>query len=587
MKQPFVLIFALCILWACKNPAGSGSTYTEKDGFVYYNGSKTNHLLCQLKSDPENLWMMRPATSAHRDMWSLVHASLYDFKPDGSVAPFLAKGPYQRSADGLGYEVEIHEAAKWEDRTPITAEDVLFSLKLYLCPLLGNSALASYLEYIKDVTIDPQNPKKFRLDTKSYYVGNDWILASFFIVDKRLYDKQRVLDSYSLQTFLDQNRKWEKDAALVALAKEFTDAKWGTQPEYVQGAGAYRLESLKQGEAFQFVRKNNYWAKSLKQPHLAAYPDTLTFRLIKDEAALEIALRQGQLDFTHGISAPAFKRLQADNLMQQDYRFYTGTRNTTACMFLNTRPDGKKRPKIFDDKWVRQAVAYLMPLDNMIETYLEGFAVRTTSLMSLDSKFYNQQLKPYAYNPAKADSLLKAAGWKDSDGDKVLDKQIDGKKQALSITLYYSKGMKTAEAMFLRAQSELQKAGFACKVEMLEQNILNEKMKNHDFDVLFNGLGNFHDFKEVFHSTSYQNGSNFTGWGNAQSDRLIDRARITADDSQRKLALDSLQQLIYEDCPVIYFYKSKGRAVIHKRFNGGDQLNFDNPQVQRLEMRKG
>lgn len=582
----FPVLSILVFFTSCKfGKSDTENRYVEKDGLTYYSGKKSNHVVYQLRSDPENLNFMQHSTTARSEIFNMIHANVYEFEY-GKVFPGLAKDPLKVEADGLTYNVELHPDAKWEDGKPLTAEDVLFSLKMAFCPLVGSSQLTSYLEYFKDFRIDANNSKKFQLEMKRYYIGNEWFLSNIIIVDSRVYDPQNVLASYTLADFMDENKKWDKEEKLQAFAKEFNSPKFATDPKFIKGMGPYYLVEWKPGESLTLKKKENFWAKNMNNKYCAQFPDSITYRIVKEEAAAEMAFRQGQLDVSNTLPSAIFKKFQEDKQILADYNLYTGRKESLTYLCFNTRPDGKKHKKIFDDVQVRNAMRYLIPLDNIIQTYLEGFAERTCSPFSKSGDLYNQSLIPTPYLPAKGDSLLAAAGWKDSDGDKVLDKMINGKKESFIITITYPKSNKAIEPMILRIKSEFEKAGIKIEIDAADQATLTDKAKKHDFDACFMANNTFYDLKEGFHTSSWNGGSNFSGWGNAQTDKLIDQWRTTSDKKQLKILADSLQKIIFEEAPILYFYNPKGKLIVHKRFNYGDKLTFERPRLNTLEMRQ-
>lgn len=587
MRKILFLLLSLAFLQACKTDKSSNNPYVEKDGLIHYTGTKTNHVVFQIKSAPENLHFMEHSTSSRTEILALIHQTVYTFESDASTTPVLAQNPIQDiiSADGLTYHIGLLPDAKWDDGTPVTAEDVLFSFKLAACTLTQNPQMSSYLEYCKDFRLDPKDPKKFQMEMKSYYMGNDWVLANVMIVDKRVYDPTHIMDSYTVIDLLDKNKKWEKDAKLSAFAAEFKSPKFGTDLKYIKGLGPYEVVEWKKGESITLKKKANFWGKNLKGKYYDAYPDSITYKVVKEDAAAEMAIRQEQLDVSLQIPSPIFHKFQSDNQILANYNLYTGTKTAFTYLAFNLKPDGKKHKKILTDVLVRNAIAHLMPVDNMIATHLYGFAERICMPIPSKSEQYNKNLRPIPFNPAKADSLLAVAGWKDTDNDKVLDKIIDGKKQKLELTITYGKSNKVMEPILLRMKSELEKAGIVCNIEALELTDLVANAQKHDFDILMSAFGNpIWDFKELFHTSGTEAGSNFSCYGNAQTDKLIDQIRTTKDKKQFKILSDSLQKIIYQDLPIFPFYSATGKLIVHKRFNKGNELEFQRPQLNTLMM---
>lgn len=588
MRYPIILLafaYSLLTFVGCKQSKTEGE-YEVKEGITYYSGKKTNNLIFQVGNDPESMALWQQQTGSRKDLKAYVHGWLYYNQDDGSQLPGIAKGDMQVSPDGLTYTVEIHPEAKWEDGTPITAEDALFSLKVAICPLTENSSTGGYMEFLKDLKIDPSNPKKFQLEMKSYYMMNDIFLCNFPIIDKRVYDSEHIIDKYSLEQLRQPATQLSKDAILQNWVKSYTDVKFGRDPKFVKGSGMYELASWTAGQEIILKRKANFWAKNLHGKYYDQYPDSITFKVVKEATAIEMGFKQEQLDVSITPTATLYKKFQNDPQIQKNYVLRDGLRFTYTLAAFNLHPNSKKSNPAIQDLNVRKAIAHLIPVQEIIDQITEGFGSPIASPAFIQSPQYNQKLRPIPFNLPKADSLLAAAGWKDSDGDKMLDKVINGKKTKLNIALSYNAKAGNSELILKRVQTELQKAGINATLDPLEQNALMDKLNTKNFDMIFIALtpgSTLVDFKEGW---SRAGGSNYAGFGTPETDQLIEQIRTTQDKKQFKILSDSIQQIIYDQQPVVFFYTARGRMIVHRRFNHIEQLEFSSPALNTLEMRR-
>jgi peptide/nickel transport system substrate-binding protein len=104
---------------------------------------------------------------------------------------------------------------------------------------------------------------------------------------------------------------------------------------------------------------------------------------------------------------------------------------------LNTRPDGVKHKKIFTEKMVRRAMAMLTPVDDINTVINMGKNTRIAGPVSPLKEEYNKDLKLIAFDIEGAKKLLDQAGWKDTDGDNIRDKVIDGEKVKFEFDLAF------------------------------------------------------------------------------------------------------------------------------------------------------
>ena len=117
---------------------------------------------------------------------------------------------------------------------------------------------------------------------------------------------------------------------------------------------------------------------------------------------------------------------------------------------------------------------------------------------------------------------------------------------------------------------EMAKAGIQINPVGMEIKLFLEKAKSHDFDLILGSWGGSslpEDYTQLWHSTSWTNhGSNYSGFGNAYSDALIDSIKHELNDTLRFKLSRKLQKEIYNDQPYVFLYSSLRRNIIHKRF---------------------
>ncbi|MFM7822444.1 MAG: hypothetical protein ACKPB3_01570, partial [Bacteroidota bacterium] len=115
--------------------------------------------------------------------------------------------------------------------------------------------------------------------------------------------------------------------------------------------------------------------------------------------------------------------------------------------------------------------------------------------------------------------------------------------------------------------------------------------RNHDFDMFLGSISQSaapEDFTQLWHTGSWiTNGSNYTGFGNKESDKLIDTLKTIADLETRIPFSRQLQRMVYEEQPMVFLFCSTRRNVIHKRF-GNAEMYFERPGIQlnQLKLRK-
>src|SRR6185436_4040068 len=118
----------------------------------------------------------------------------------------------------------------------------------------------------------------------------------------------------------------------------------------------------------------------------------------------------------------------------------------------------EKKPGLGEKK-VRQALAHLTDRDRIIQRVMLGLAEKVDSPVYRFSEEYNQDIKGYDFDPAKAAKLLDEAGWIDRDGDGVREKTIDGKPTPLRFEIVSNSGNAIRKNIGLIIVSEFRRAG--------------------------------------------------------------------------------------------------------------------------------
>src|SRR5260221_547107 len=132
---------------------------------------------------------------------------------------------------------------------------------------------------------------------------------------------------------------------------------------------------------------------------------------------------------------------------------------------------------LFKDKKVRLALAYLVDRKTIIDKVLYGDAVPIQShIFYKDPKLLNKDLPVIEFNPEKAKQLLVDVGWKDSDGDGVLDKMIDEKKVDFKFT-FLSNNNQVRKQIILIVMDALKKVGIQAELQDLEWSVYLDKTK--------------------------------------------------------------------------------------------------------------
>lgn len=271
--------------------------------------------------------------------------------------------------------------------------------------------------------------------------------------------------------------------------------------------------------------------------------DEVIFRVIPEASTRVAALLAGEVDIIQAVPAALVSTLEQTPGIQ-----VLSTPGTSPIwMEMNvTQPP-------FDDVRVRQAVNYAVDKELIIEAIFGGRAVALPGPLSPYNNYVNQSLQPYPYDPELALSLLAEAGWTDSNGDTILDKE--GLNFSFTIdTLEEQRALSEAVANQLRA------IGIDASVRIWEYSVIKPQLQAGERsayldswgDSAFDPVGHFEAKWHGYVEGSTYGRGNFSLFNNVRVNELIVLGEVTIDSAERQTIYDEAQQIIYDEAPAIF-----------------------------------
>ncbi|MEO5581586.1 MAG: ABC transporter substrate-binding protein, partial [Saprospiraceae bacterium] len=323
----------------------------------------------RLTREPDQLNPILSSTAVAATMENLLFLPLLDYDPyTQEYIPVLAEQPSEHIQQGnnTGYKIKIREQAVWDDKTPITAADMLFTLKTILNPFVESNGKRSVIEPIDSIELLP-DPKELIIWTNDNYFLEEQSFTNNFLIQESTYDSTLILRSLSWNTLKNMNALdtvsiQNKEA--ITFATQFADPRFGR--EHAIGCGPYQIDQWVTNQYIKLKRKPDWWGNKISRVikdsivNLANNPDEIIYRIIPEEANAIAALRDGLLDVIAGdISPSMFNTLKGDSSLQSKLNFLNGPPIRYFYISINTRS-----PFIEDIK-TRQALAHLLDLDQL------------------------------------------------------------------------------------------------------------------------------------------------------------------------------------------------------------------------------
>ncbi|WYD80180.1 MAG: ABC transporter substrate-binding protein [Candidatus Electrothrix gigas] len=419
------------------------------------------------------------------------------------LQPLLAASSKQ--IDPLSWEVSLKQGIQFHDHSPLNAEAVKWSLERIIDPdsEVFNKRLQGLLD-INSITVQSEYSLLFRTNSPN---------AAFL---------------FNLTA---------PGTAVLSPA---------SSTERFFSTGPFLLEKMIPNQEMIVRCFTDYWQG---KPGF----EQVSLKIITNPATRMLAFEAGQLDLAVNFPAQDAVRLKnRDNvqIVQQP---------TTRLCFLFVRvSDGP-----LADPLIRQALNYALDRKEIVQAVLAGQGgTIAASVFPQILSWANANLQPYPYDTQKSSQLLKQAGLRDTDGDGMLEK--DGHPLVLNIWTY--EGRAALKPVLELMQSQLKRVGVASQTRITKKNSpINQAMQKGQVQL---GLQMWNtapqgdpDFflSEIFTS---QGGSNFMGYHNAELDELVRKGKITFDEAERKEMYDRVQEIIYQESPVIpLFHQSLISAV--------------------------
>lgn len=504
-------------------------------------------------------------SSRAREVYQYVFLNLADYDAKTlKLSPVLAESlPEKIRLDSgeLKYKWRILDDAVWDNGSPITGKDFLFTLKLAFHPGLTATSWKSALAIIDNVILDPNDPKSIEFIVKEETLNTLEVLCSFEVYPEHVYDPAGVLSKYTfsdIKNSADSN-SMEQDSSFSAFATNFGSSKFAM--DVVEGAGPYMIADWETDQYIRLKRKDDWWGtKYPDRTQLNANPSEMIFQIIADETTALTQLKAGSIDVMKLTNGSAFKELESESTGDLD--FHKPKIRQYFFIAINNEDD------IMKHKEVRQALALSINVNKMIEVLEAGDAVQISGTIEPFVEGYRSKLSPLSQNAEKAISLLEDNGWSDANNNGIYDKQIDGKLTDLKVDILASSSK--GENFGLLVKDFAQSIGMEVNIIRKKRSLIfSDHIYKGDFQ-LYPSISSWdlspYDPYGRWHSDNIKTrGQNFCRYSNEEVDSLVKKIGSETDSNSIMELYAELDKLLYNDQPVIFLYSPLDRIVTSKK----------------------
>jgi peptide/nickel transport system substrate-binding protein len=467
--------------------------------------------------EPRTLVPILASDSSSGAICSLVFNGLVKYDKDLNLVGDLAER-WEVSGDGLEITFYLRKGVRWQDGVSFTARDVEFTYRKLIDPQVrtpysGDFEMVARLDIIDDYTIKVVYKEPFAPGLSSWGMN--------------------IMPEHLLQN------------------EDLNNTGFARKPI---GTGPYRFKLWKTGERLELLSNHDYFEGR-------PYIDRYIYRIIPDQATLFLELRAQGVDYI-SLTPLQFKRQTESRFFKESFQKFNFP--SFGYTYLGYNLNDSR----FRDLKVRQAINYAIDKDEIIRGVLLGLGRVATGPFIPESWAYNKNIEAMKYDPQKARTLLKEAGWKDIDGDGILEKD----SMEFSFTIITNQGNSERLMAAEIIQRRLKEVGIDVKIKIIEWSaFVSEFIDKRRFEAVLLGwsLSLDPDMYDIWHSSKTGEGEfNFVGYSNPEVDRLLLEGRRTFDQEERKRIYHRVHEILYEDQPYLFLYVPDALPILHKRFKG-------------------
>jgi len=479
----------------------------------------------------DSLFLDPVLNDANVDIWILTN--LYDtlLQPsaDGkTVNPGLATD-YKVSDDGLTFTLTLRKGTKFSDGSPITVDDVKWSLDRAKNPKEG--IWNFILESVDTV------------ETK----GDDTIVLHLKHPDPTL--------AAGLATF----NTGIMPAKLVEAAPGATDDdKAKAFAEHPVGSGPFMFDSWQRGTQMVIKRNPYYWQMGEDGKPLP-YLDEVDFPVIPDDATRILKLQAGEVDGAELIPYARVAELKNDPNLNME--LYPSTKVTFLTM--NVRPklkDGSDNP--LSNVKVRQALNYAVDKNALIKIVTYDVGKPVISFMSSATPLVSGDGPAYPYDPAKAKQLLQESGLSN-----------------IQVSCLALAGSADDTAILSTVQQMWAQVGVKLNIEQVDNATRTARYRAGDFQMRTSLWTD--DIADPSEITSYfayfpNIESLHGGWQDKTVDKLYEDGQKEANAQKRADMYKTIQKTYLDAAPILFLYESPYPVALRKNVKGFVQIPLGN-----------
>lgn len=518
------LVLVLGVLGCGSGNESANSTLSDRRHAVPDSSGVTRggRIVIGVQQEPEMLNEILHATATNNLVCNLLFSKFVKYDDNFNLIPdLLTEVPTVDnggiSSDHLTYTYHLRPDATWHDGQPVTSRDVRFTFDVIMNPKVNVESREGW-DVVERVDTPDDHTVVFHLE-RPY---PDFVGETFY--------DESVLPEHVLRG---------------EVGARFHSARYHHAPV---GSGPFRFKEWVSGSHLIVEANHDYYGEG-------PYLDRIIFKFIPSENTLLVQLKTGEIDLFDNANITFVDQIES----------IPGIKVYRTPLLMYEHIDLNTENEILNDRRVRQALALATNKKEIAELIYNGLVTVAPLDEYEASRYYHHAAAEKArFDPLRAKLLLKAAGWQDSDGDGIADR--DGK--ALRLHIATSSGQPNRERTELVLREQYRKIGVDLLIRNYNPTVLYGTyvdrgiLKRGKFDLaMYAWLSSPEPAtKEALYSGKNlpPNGQNHPRINHPELTRLLAEGSTEVDPEKRRELYFRVAEILVEEVPVIplFWYTS-------------------------------
>ena len=545
-----IFILGLVFLSACTDDSAISSETEASEG------EEGGDLVVSYPSDAGSLDPAGVNDMASDQRRQVIYEGLisldYNLEPEGLLAEDF------KQVDDTTWHFTLKEGVKFHDGSSLTADAVKASIDRIKDPAMASSRayifdMIDEVNVIDDYTVEIKTGDTFA-PLLSYLSHDGAGIISKQVIDE---DYQNALNEAEIDMSLEEFYALREEGGekYTDIAKKVSEYTGTIVEEKPTGTGYMKFQSRSPGEKVVVERFDEYWGGPVNL-------DTVTFKIVTEDASRIAELESGQSQLIQGFDVGQVERLESN----PNINVLPVYNISTEFVGMNTQKGPLK------DKRVRQAIGHLIDKDSIMEGIYLNMGRTMKGAIQEEVLGYDENLEDLEYNPSKAKTLLKEAGYEDGFDLKLLTNDVPDR---VDIAVYLQEELKTVDINI--------------EIEQLEWGTYLEAVSSGEQDLFILGWPNTvgdpdQGLWPILHSSMLGNGGNRFFFENEAVDQLLEEGRRELDSNKRAEIYQEINEILVEEQPAVFVKQAEYPNAMTANVHGLEIDQFGHPDFRKVTL---